>query len=109
MTEAGRRGDAHRMLLRALRERPGTGEAPAIGATRGEAWASATFRGMRHMITLRFVGTDAAGRAGRMADGMDAIEFDLPGHLVADITVTGRQEDDDGVALTIEALTVEDA
>jgi hypothetical protein len=109
VTEAGRRGDAHRMLLRALRDRSGAGDAPAFGSTSGEAWASATFRGMRHMITLRFVGTDAAGRAGRMAAEMDAIEFDLPGHLVADITVTGRREDDDGVALTIEALTVEDA
>jgi len=104
-----RRGDAHRMLLRALQDRArGDGKAEVISA-HSEAWASATFCGLRHRLTLRIDGTSAGDRAARLADELEAIEFQLPGHLVADIALTGRHETADGVSLEIEALTVEDA
>ena len=109
MSAARQRPDAHRLLIRALREKAGGAALATVGAARSEAWASATFRGARHAIALRLSGTDAGERAARLARELDGIEFDLPGHLVADIGVTSRDEDGDGVALAIEALTVEDA
>jgi hypothetical protein len=105
----GRRGDAHSLLLRALGARVRRGGPGTIVSSGSEAWASATFSGARHSLTLRIEGSDAANRASQLAGELDGIEFDLPGHLVADIAVTSRQDSGDGVALEIEALTVEDA
>ena len=101
-----RRADAHRLLERALVVKGGNGT--TIGPSRSEAWASATFRGARHAITLCLAGDDAPARGARLAEEMDGIEFDLPGHLVADIGVRSRSEEANGVTLEIEALTVED-
>ena len=101
------RADAHRLLTRALQAKAGAGT--IIGTSRSQTWASATFRGARHAVALRLTGADAAARGARLAEEMDGIEFDLPGHLVADIGVRARTVDADGVALEIEALTVEDA
>ena len=107
MSAVVRRADAHRLLVRALQSRAGADA--TIAASRSETWASATFRGARHAITLRLTGDDAADRGARLAEEMDGIEFDLPGHLVADIQVRSRSGDAAGVTLEIEALTVEDA
>jgi hypothetical protein len=72
-------------------------------------WASATFSGARHSI-------DFAVR--RAAPGDDeklclarlrCEEFDIPGHLVADIVVTKKTAHRGGLFFTIEALTVEAA
>ena len=109
MSEGRRRGDAHRMLIKALEARAGGAPQATVAAARSEAWASATFRGARHMIGLRLAGDGAHDRAARLAGEIDAIEFELPGHLVADITVVGREDGAEGIALQIEALTVEDA
>ena len=106
----GKRGrDAHDLLVRALQERAGGGDAVSLAGASSQAWASATFCGARHQVALRFIGDSARGLAERLAGEMDAIEFRLPGHLVADIAVTAREDTPDGVSLEIEALTVEDA
>jgi hypothetical protein len=104
-----RRRDAHHLLLRAIAERVAGGGPAEIVSARSEAWASATFTGARHSLQLRIEGADAADRASRLTGELDAIEFTLPGHLVADIALTSRHDTAEGVALAIEALTVEDA
>ncbi|MDB5684214.1 MAG: hypothetical protein JWM75_1912 [Sphingomonas bacterium] len=104
-----RRCDAHRALIRALCAKAGGCDGATIEDARSEVWASATFRGARHGMTLRITGEDAAIRAERLAEEMAGIEFDLPGHLVADIAVIARSSTADGETLEIEALTVEDA
>jgi len=103
------RRDAHSLLVRALQQRGGGADHVSVDEGRSEAWASATFRGARHHLALSFLGEDASARAERLAGDMDAIEFRLPGHLVADITVTAREDGPEGVSLAIEALTVEEA
>ncbi len=95
--------DAQTLLLRALRS--GGPAAPPLRVAHSEAWASATFAGARHRLT--FAPTDAQ-RADAFADAIGEREFSLPGHLVADIAIATRTASADGVALTIEALTVED-
>ena len=107
MSAAVHRADAHRLLLRALRVR--AGEGATIAASRSEAWASATFTGARHAFTLHLAGEHGARDGSRLAEEMDAIEFDLPGHLVADIAIRSRSRDAGGTTLEIEALPVEDA
>lgn len=94
--------DAQTLLLRALRT---SADMPPVSVAHSEAWASATFAGARHRLELAPV---AATSADRFASGLQEAEYRLPGHLVADIAVAARTVTRDGVALTIEALTVED-
>lgn len=72
-------------------------------------WASITFSGARHEISLRLVGEGAEAAADRFAERLDATEFRLRGHILADITLAAREPIDGGVRLSLEALTVEDA
>jgi len=99
---------AHDELLRALKARIGTAMTLEICSTRSEAWASATFSGSRHSFALALSGPEAAATTARLAARLEVIEFDLPGHLVADIALIQRVDEPDRSAFSIEALTVED-
>lgn len=52
------------------------------------AWASATFAGSRHRVTLRFAGAAAVEAGERFIDMLPEHEFNLPRRLVADAAVT---------------------
>lgn len=100
--------DAHDELLRALQARIGMEIPLEICSAHSEAWASATFSGSRHSFALALSGPRAAATTSRLAARLEAIEFDLPGHLVADIALIQRVDEPDRSAFSIEALTVED-
>ncbi len=86
-----RRADPHRALLRALTARyPGL----LVLDSRTEPWASVTFTGARHVLTC--TGPDLTG--------IEDAEFDLPGHVVADVAVTRSTG-----LMAVEVLTIEDA
>lgn len=79
---------------------------------RGTSWASATFKGMRHAITLSFSGGDAMAIGERLADMLPEHEFQIAGHIVADLAIVDiyrRREGAPHMTLKIEALTVEDS
>jgi hypothetical protein len=99
--------DAQDALLRAIKGRVGRDQL-AVRQAHSESWASATFSGSRHSFAFLISGGSAQATASRFAEGLDAMEFDLPGHLVADITLLDRQDTPEGTVLAIEALTVED-
>lgn len=100
--------DAHDALLRALAARIDPVHQLALREARSEGWASATFSGSRHSFAFTLSGDRAGAVASRLAEGLDAMEFDLPGHLVADIALVDRLDTPDGATFAIEALTVED-
>ena len=95
--------DAQSLLLQALRT--GSSAPLSLRVAHSEAWASATFTGARHRLEYHAAPTMEADA---FAAAIGQREFTLPGHLVADIAVAARTACDAGVALTIEALTVED-
>jgi hypothetical protein len=68
------------------------------------SWASVTFTGTRHKVTLS---VDSAAAA-RFRDGIEEAEFNLPGHILADIAVVSQAREGDEVRIALEALTVED-
>lgn len=70
-------------------------------------WASVTFTGARHMIGCRLTGERAVELAGRFCAGIGEAEFELPGHILADIAVMEMTADASGVGIRLEALTVE--
>ena len=87
--------DVQTRLARALLDR--AGEGAHLARARSRPWASATFTGLRHVLTL-------AMRAERVEESA----FDLPRHFVADIALAGRSGTDGTVLLEIEALTIEE-
>ena len=89
-------------LLRALGERAGA--EPDLLDWSERPWASVTFSGTRHRLTLRL--PDAA-TAERLLDGLDYAEFDLGNSLLVDIDCVSRLGTAAGETLTIDALTVQ--
>lgn len=99
--------DATTALLRAIAE-----AFPEQSFTAEEvwsrSWASATFTGSRHEIAFRISGDGADAAAGRFLSGLDAREFQLRGHVVADISLVAREGGSEEARIRLEALTVED-
>ena len=72
-------------------------------------WASITFSGERHRLSLCLPGPGADAAADSFLEGLEEREFALRGHVLADIEAAAVERDPDGqVRLVLEALTVED-
>jgi hypothetical protein len=79
----------------------------AIGAATSVEWASATFAGARHRITLRSRPTERDAFDAWIA-GLPAAEFVLRDSLVADVTVVAvRRAGPAAVEVDLEVLTVD--
>jgi hypothetical protein len=78
---------------------------------RSRSWASATFAGARHELSFRLEGEGAGAAADAFLATLTAAEFDLRGHILADIALVSEARSDDGnvVRISLEALTVEDS
>ncbi|AQR73727.1 hypothetical protein [Sphingomonas sp. LM7] len=98
--------DAATQLERALVATAQSAGCPiAIATSDWTRWASATFTGARHTLTL-------TAAAGPMLDqwlaGLSEAEFRLRNYLVADLTVTRLIRDGAVATVALEALTVEE-
>lgn len=106
----GRVVDPHKALLAALEKYLSPAEV-SVYESHETGWASATFNGARHNFSLAVSGTGAADIAAKMQAEIGEAEFDLTGHLVADILVTARRTDwhvsPPVIRIEVEALTVE--
>lgn len=87
----------HRRLSRLLAAE--LGAAFALGPSTLRPWASASFVGARHLYACEA----PSGARACVQDRLAAVEWRLPGHIVADIAVEAH-----GDTLVIEILTVED-
>ncbi|MDK2759895.1 MAG: hypothetical protein KYX64_00885 [Sphingopyxis sp.] len=77
-----------------------------LGASIFRAWASASFVGARHLFRAALAaGDDGVGTRDALQERLDATEWKLSGHIVADIIVEYEAERH---TLHIEILTVED-
>ena len=89
--------DVHDLLRRAIMARIGEAHCRLLsGEARG--WASATFAGQRHQWCFLAEAHAAQAFAAEAAE----LEFDFPGHLVADLVAEANAD-----GLWVEALTVE--
>lgn len=97
--------DALALLERRLRiAAEAAGVAIDVRDSHAIPWASATFNGARHRLTI--AGDDSGFDA--WLAGLPEADLPLRGHLVADLAVTGRESLADQQVATIEALTVEE-
>ena len=79
-----------------------------IEEIRSRSWASVTFTGARHELTFRVAGEGAAAAADRFLENLEAAEFDLRGHILADIALVSQERSGDWIRISLEGLTVED-
>lgn len=71
-----------------------------------QPWSSATFAGARHVFELVVCKAEEVATVKRHAAALHDGPFDLPGHIVADLT--SRVElDAEAAAIIIEVLSVE--
>jgi hypothetical protein len=99
------RRDCHGRLLTALLDR--TGPDSDVEDSRITAWASATFIGARHTVILMLNGEEKAARAQVLRTALPEAEFAIPGHIVADLSVDGVEDESGAVRLTLSILTIE--
>ncbi len=75
-------------------------------------WASATFAGTRHSVTLAFTGAEAIAAAENLVEALPEHEFAIPGQLVADAAVVSIDQTalpQPRMVLELELLLLEDA
>jgi hypothetical protein len=97
-------------LLRALMTRMQLGHDKLLVSTcRSVDWQSLTFTGERHEISLRVAARDAEAAVARLSCGLAEAEWNLRGHVVADIVIVAQRVEPDGaIAVDLEALTLSD-
>jgi hypothetical protein len=105
------RRDCHGRLLADLLER--AGEDSEILDSGITAWASATFLGARHSVTLAVRGEDALTQADMVRESLPEADFTLAGHIVADLSVDSgvirmTEDQEVEVVLTLSILTIEE-
>jgi hypothetical protein len=71
-------------------------------------WASVTFQGARHALVFRLEGEGAEAAAGRFLSGLDARNFELRGHLLADVSLVAEERRPGFARIRLDALTVEE-
>jgi len=101
--------DATSALLRAVQAMLASAERFVLEEVRSRSWASVTFAGARHELSFRLEGAGAEDAAARFVSGLEAAEFPLRGHVVADIVLVGEERRPGCARLSLEALTVEDS
>ena len=98
--------DAGTLLIRALAQSAANAGCPVtLTGSHWRRWASATFTGARHTLSLH---ASACPALDGWIAALPETELHLHGHLLADMTVIGLDRDGDHVVLTLEALTLED-
>lgn len=99
--------DSATALLRSVRASFSPAAGFAMEELTSRKWASVTFRGQRHGLTFYLEGEGAENEAERFVSGLAASQFDLPGHLLADVSVLSQERRPGRTKIQIEALTVE--
>ncbi|QZD93871.1 hypothetical protein K3162_12350 [Qipengyuania xiapuensis] len=77
-----------------------------------KAWASITFAGTRHSLSLLFAGEDAVEAAEHFVAALPDHEFAIPGQLVADagiVEVEHRLSPSPRMVVQCDLLLLEDA
>jgi hypothetical protein len=99
--------DAGTLLIRALRSHAsGAGVTMHIESIACTPWASATFVGTLHRLTIAAIPVPGLRV---WIDGLPEAEFTMRGHIVADLTVERIETIGDWEHVTIAVLTLIDA
>lgn len=100
--------DASTVFLQAIRVQVVHFAGFVLEEIRSRRWASVTFQGARHELAFRLEGEGAEEAAGRFLSGLDARNFELRGHLLADVSLVAEERRRGFARIRLDALTVEE-
>ena len=100
--------DSATALLQSIRVRFAEFDGFHLEEIRSRRWASVTFQGSRHEIQFKLEGEGADERAGRFLSGLQARDFPMRGHLLADVSLEFEERRPGFARIRLEALTVKD-
>lgn len=100
--------DAATAFLQAIRARFADFSGFVIEEIRSRRWASVTFQGARHELAFRLEGEGAEAAARRLLGQLDARNFTLRGHLLADLSLVAQERRPGFARIRLDALTVEE-
>jgi hypothetical protein len=80
----------------------------ALEEIQSRRWASVTFQGARIELAFTLEGEGVEEVAGRFLSSLDARNFELRGHLLADVSLVTQERRPGFARIRIEALTVEE-
>ena len=78
----------------------------ALEEIRSRRWTSVTFQGARHELAFSLEGEGAEDAAGRFLSGLDARNFSLRGHLLADLSLVAQERRPGFARIRRDAVTV---
>ncbi len=79
-----------------------------IEELRARDWASLTLTGMRHELDVRLDGAGAAAALAALSARLPTEAIAISGQILAEIVVEPGTADDDGIAMTLCALVIND-
>lgn len=79
-----------------------------IEELRARDWASLTLTGMRHELDVRLDGAGAAAALAVLSARLPTEAIAISGQILAEIVVEPGTTDDDGIAMTLCALVIND-
>lgn len=79
-----------------------------IEELRSRDWASLTLTGARHELDVRLDGAGAAAALDALIAALPQAQVSMNGRILAELVVEPGTADDEGVALTICALVIDD-
>ncbi|MES2058385.1 MAG: hypothetical protein V4564_20780 [Pseudomonadota bacterium] len=98
--------DASTLLTRAIeRESQEAGCPAAISTATWTPWASATFSGARHLVSLT---ASASSALDEWLAALPEADIDVRGHLLASMAVNSLRRSENTVTIELEALTIEE-
>ena len=100
--------DAATAFLHAIRMQLAHLAGFALEEIRSRRWASVTFQGARHELAFRLEGDGADEAASAFLSRLEARNFALRGHLLADLSLVGEERRPGFARIRLEALTVEE-
>lgn len=79
-----------------------------IEELRARDWASLTLTGTRHELDVRLDGVGAAAALAAVGERLPSEAFSIAGQILAEAVVEPGTADDEGAAMTICALVIND-
>jgi hypothetical protein len=98
--------DPVKAIVRRLRRRCADWAEIELDHGTTEAWNSLLFDGGRHRIDLRLRGAAVATALDALPAELDAADFTIPGHLIAELRLVHQEHGDGEATVQLEALTI---
>lgn len=99
--------DAVKAIAGRIRRRCGALADLSLEGSDSTSWQSLLFDGGRHRIEIRLGGDRVDAAIEALSDEIATPDFEIPGHLVAEINIIGIDRDAGDAVVRLDALTIQ--